>query len=87
MLVFIAFLILSAANADISQDEQLHMLASYGINSTFLLAGSSRLNAAGSTLMLGLLKEATDPEFEPRDMGANAVGIALSTLTTFVLEF
>ncbi len=87
-MVLLFALFISRANADsLSQDEQLHALASYSINTTLLLAGSSRMNAAGGTLTLGLLKEALDPKFSTRDLAADVVGIVLSTVCSFVIEF
>ena len=73
-------------------DKQLHLIASYAMNTTFLVVVPKtlphrRLLAAGASLAVGVAKELTDPVFSNADLAADAIGIAMSTVFSFTFDF
>lgn len=74
------------------EDKQLHMMASYSINSAFISVMPKRskykkIKAAAMTAAVGVAKELSDPKFSGADMAANGIGILASSVLYFVYEF
>jgi hypothetical protein len=74
------------------QDKQMHILASYSINTTFLAAMPKKvkyqkLKAGALTAAVGVAKELSDPAFSNADLAADAIGIVASSLCAFTFEF
>lgn len=73
-------------------DKQMHFMASYGINTTFIAAMPRRtkykkLKAGLLTAAVGAAKELSDPTFSGADMAANGLGILTSSAFALVFEF
>ena len=74
------------------QDKQMHFLASYGMNTTFLAAMPKRvkyqkLKAGVITAAVGVAKELSDPAFSNADLMADGLGILASSVFAFTFEF
>jgi len=75
------------------QDKQLHYITSYALTvSLYSVYKKAKapcpwLLAAGSTLALGALKEATDSTWDGGDMKANALGVSTGIIFNYVIGF
>ena len=76
-------------------DKQLHALGSYALNYTaYTYFRSKEISKTRSliyssllTLAVGAIKEGTDSHWDPKDMGANALGTGLSMTSIIVIDF
>jgi hypothetical protein len=73
-------------------DKQMHFLASYSINTTFIAAMPKRakykkLKAASATAAIGVAKEFSDPQFSGADLAADGLGILTSSFFSLAFEF
>ncbi len=84
----------SAEPLDLSrQDHQLHAVGSYAMAQTLtqiLTKSGSRhpiFYSSIATLGIGLAKECTDSEFSTGDLKADLLGVAASSVFSFVITF
>ena len=94
LLIILAMTISLNANLFQEDDKQMHMgLSTFvGIAGNALCyrefgltAGQSWLCGIGASLLVGAVKEATDDEFDWRDMQANAIGGAIGSTVIFTV--
>jgi hypothetical protein len=76
-----------AVELPIPVDKAAHFAVSYVITDQFMRMGMGREQAVATTVFIGWAKEITDPQVDPYDLAADALGSVMAGYVRVELHF